>query len=223
MIEILEKSQLFKGLKSKEIDEIINNFGVLLDFQKDEFVFSKGEKPEYMFILLSGSITVFSEDINGKRELLSTFTEPGVLFAEVYLYLEKENHHFYAISNENTKLFAISKRFFDELIDINNKYAKQIVENYLNILSEKLYFFNKKIRIMSGFSLRQKLARFIIENVDDNLEFESKYNREELADYLGVTRPSVSRELNNMQKENLIEVSRSKYKILNLEELNNYY
>ena len=33
-----------------------------------------------------------------------------------------------------------------------------------------------------------------------------KYNREELADYLGTTRPSVSREINKMKKEGLIDV-----------------
>ena len=43
--------------------------------------------------------------------------------------------------------------------------------------------------------------------------------REELADYLGTTRPSLSRELMNMQDEGLIEIDRSKIKILNREDL----
>jgi CRP-like cAMP-binding protein len=47
-------------------------------------------------------------------------------------------------------------------------------------------------------------------------------NREELADYLGTTRPSLSRELMNMQEDGLIDVSRSRILINDREELEQY-
>ena len=52
-----------------------------------------------------------------------------------------------------------------------------------------------------------------------NDSFKASMNREELADYLGTTRPSLSRELMNMQEEGLIEVTRSDFTILNREGL----
>ena len=39
-------------------------------------------------------------------------------------------------------------------------------------------------------------------------------NREELADYLGTTRPSLSRELMKMQQEQLIETDKNMIKIV---------
>ena len=39
-------------------------------------------------------------------------------------------------------------------------------------------------------------------------------NREELADYLGTTRPSLSRELMKMQQEHLIETGKNVIKIV---------
>ena len=46
-----------------------------------------------------------------------------------------------------------------------------------------------------------------------------KMNREELADFLSVTRPSLSRSLMKMQREGLIWVHKSKARILNLDGL----
>ncbi len=218
----LTEVQLFKGLEEQEINEILKKFAKEVNYKKGEYLFSKGEKPKYMFILVKGNVTVFSEDIFGKRELLSSFSEPGSLFAEVYLYLEKKTYHFSAMADEDVTVIVISKEFFKQLYDLETGAGRIITENYLNILSEKLYYFNQKIRMMSGFTLRQKLSRYILENRDDSLEFKLTYNREELADYLGSTRPSVSRELSKMQEEGLISIERSKIKILDLEELKNY-
>ncbi len=44
-------------------------------------------------------------------------------------------------------------------------------------------------------------------------------NREQFASYLNVTRPSLSRELINMQEDGLIEVDRDMIKILDMDQL----
>lgn len=218
----LSEVKLFSGLEENTIKEILNKFASEKEFKKGEYIFSKGEEPKFMFILEKGEITVFSDDVFGKRELLSSFSKPGDLFAEVYLYLEKKTYHFSAIADTDVKVITLSREFFSQIYDYETLAGRIIMENYLNILSEKLYYFNQKIRMMSGFTLRQKLSRYILENRDNSLEFILTYNREELADYLGSTRPSVSRELSKMQEEGLISIDRSKIKILDLDELKNY-
>lgn len=218
----LEEVTLFKGLKEEEIESMLNKHAQRQTFKKGEYIFVKGDKPKYMYILEEGALSVFNDDVFGKRELLSSFSHPGDLFAEVYLYLEKRTYHFSAIADSDVKAIVISKEFFNQIYDLDTKIGRIVTENYLNILSEKLYYFNQKIRMISGFTLRQKLSRYILENRDDALEFNLAYNREELADYLGSTRPSVSRELSKMQEEGLISIDRSKITILDLEELNNY-
>lgn len=44
-------------------------------------------------------------------------------------------------------------------------------------------------------------------------------NRQELAEFLNVKRPSLSRELSNMQRDGIIDVYRSSVKILDMERL----
>lgn len=218
----LQKVDIFKGLKEKTIEELIEKYAIFQEYKKDEFIFTKGTKPEYMYVLISGSLSVFSDDINGKRELLSYFTSPGTLFGEVYLYLDKAVYHFSAVAEEDLEVIALSKEFFNKMYDNNTESGRIIIENYLEILSEKLFYFNTKIRMMSGFTLRQKLARFILETSEGREVFDLGFSREELADYLGATRPSISRELSKMQGEGLIKLNRSKLKILDIDSLKQY-
>lgn len=49
--------------------------------------------------------------------------------------------------------------------------------------------------------------------MDENALVELHMNREQLADFLGVARPSLSRELMKMQKDGLIEVGRKSIRI----------
>ena len=48
-------------------------------------------------------------------------------------------------------------------------------------------------------------------------EFDIPYNRQQLADYLGVDRSAMSNELGKMQKYGLIEVKRNHFRILDVD------
>lgn len=215
------KYSLFRNVDENKIEALIEKYAKFKTYKAGEFVFVRGDKPEYMFIIVKGSVSVFSDDSMGKRELFSTFDTEGTLFAEVYLYLNKDTYDYFGVADEDTILIAIGRDFFSNLYLFENVLGKIIIENYLNILSQKLYYLNQKLKVVSGLTLRQKISRYFIQNIDDDLVVNLKYNREELADYLGVTRPSLSRELSKMKGEGLIDIEKNKIFIKRVDELNN--
>ena len=75
---------------------------------------------------------------------------------------------------------------------------------------------------MSSTSLRQKIAKVLLQNVKEDGVVVLTMNREELADYLSVARPSLSRELMEMQSEGLIKLNRKVIHIVNQDELQQY-
>ena len=89
----------------------------------------------------------------------------------------------------------------------------------LNIFASKSYYLNKRIQILSSSNLRQKIARLILQESKDGKVAFINMNREEMADFISVARPSLSRELMKMQDEGLIEVEKDKIHILDIEEL----
>ena len=52
--------------------------------------------------------------------------------------------------------------------------------------------------------------------------FDISFNRNELAEFLHVSRPSMSRELSRMKEEGMIDFHQSTFKILDVEQLRDY-
>jgi CRP-like cAMP-binding protein len=81
----------------------------------------------------------------------------------------------------------------------------------LNILSNKALMLNKKIEHLSAKSIRGKISSYLLEEYGQNNEtaFRMSMKRHELADYLGIPRPSLSREMITMKKEGIIDYNGS--------------
>ena len=80
---------------------------------------------------------------------------------------------------------------------------------------------NKKIEYLSIKSIRGKISMFILEQhkKTNKLIFTIEMNRNDLADYLNVSRPSMSREMCKMRDEGVIEFHLSTIKIKDLDAL----
>ena len=75
------------------------------------------------------------------------------------------------------------------------------------------------LKSSSSFSL-EVLLLFLGEYMNEkNEEIKLKYSKEEIANDIGIPRPSLSRELIKLRDEGLINFSRNKITILNIEEL----
>lgn len=215
----LEDNVLFIGLSDSEIESIIDEMGAVEEYDEDEYIFSQDETPEYLFILLDGMVSVENIDENGKRSIVNVFKDSGTIFGEVYLFLGERMYDYSARSMKKSKILKLSREFFDNIYDY--EYGKIINSNMLNILSGKALYLNQKLLLLSEVKLRQKLNNFILNNMDDDMIVRLKLNREELADFLGTTRPSLSRELMKMESDGVIETEKNIIIVKNIFELKN--
>lgn len=213
-------SDLFKNLTKEEIDFFIKeNKGLRRSLKRGEEVFSQGEIPNYLFILEEGSVVVENISENGNRSIVNRFSKPGTVFGEVYLYLPERSYDYSCVCDVDSTILAIPKTAL--VMSGDNFKNSKVVNNMLLILSEKAFYLNQKLLIQSGKTLREKLSRFFLSNSKES-SLELEFNREELADFLGVTRPSISREIMNMKRDGLIDVVGNKV-ILNKEMLENLF
>jgi CRP-like cAMP-binding protein len=98
---------------------------------------------------------------------------------------------------------------------------KRLIQNMLKIVTKKGIQLNRKIDYLSIKGIRRKIATYLLEQVHQtgDLYFTIPLNRKELAEFLNVSRPSLSREMIKMQEEGLIDFYRASFKILNEEAL----
>lgn len=218
MINILKKSILFRGFSDQMIEDFVQTSGsAKAKYTKGEIIFDMGERPANLFVLLKGSIAICKDSISGKRMVMTTIDDVGDIFAEVFLFLSKEGYDFYTVAlSPETIVLKVPRRAFGE---DPHPYRHKLIENMLSILSQKAYNLTQKLQILASGNLRQKLCKMMLEARDGNDRVQMGMTREQMADYLNVARPSLSRELANMQTEGLIEISGRVVKILDPERL----
>ena len=221
---ILKKSILFENISEEEINDIVKiSKSEVISIRKDEYLFYQEEHSKYLFILLDGIVQIEKVDTNGKRMIMNRFDEIGTMFAEVYIYFSDKIYDYSCVAIKNARVFAIPKEFFLNIDDLTQKYNYKLTQNMLKILSRKAFFLNQKVLILSSFTLRQKIASYLLQRVrESGLKNESLnliFKREELADFIGTTRPSLSREMLLMQDDGIIELDKNTFKVIDLEKL----
>lgn len=204
----LREIPIFKNLTDEELREIeLLGQTYEMVYPKGSHIFKKGEVKEDFYYLKKGSVKVYKIDPEGKRYIIASFNKPAI-FGEVYAYLRKP-YDFWAEADKDSEIFVIKD--FRKLIMRTS--SKNLRLNFIDILAKKSLKLSKKNQINSQANLKQKIAAFLLDNEDEG-QVHLSISREEWADYLATTRPSLSRSLSAMDKDGLIEVNDKEVNIL---------
>ena len=182
-------------------------------------IFLQDDVPNYMMILMSGKVAVCSDSSAGKRSIIALIENPGELFGEVFLFLNHDEYANYACASSPSKILEIPKEYLTRLGDKPSALQNKMLSNLLTIFAERTYYLNNRLQVLSCSTLKQKIARFILQNMNDRDRVTLKMSREEFADFLNAARPSLSRELMKMQEDGYIKVVRKDLIVKNLEGL----
>lgn len=196
----LREIKIFKNLIDQDLDLIRSKTEFIeKTYGKGEYIFMAGDKSGDLFYLMEGVLNVYQIDSNGKRFIFQNFTKP-TLFGEVYSYLG-EPFDFDCECASSCKILIIKdfKKIFEPPC------PESFLRSYINFLSYKCLALSKKNQITSQASLRQKIGKYLLETENQG-KVKLSMKREDLADYLSTTRPSLSRELSKMADEGIIKV-----------------
>ena len=208
----LTKCPLFHHMQTDEIIHSLEDSGAhIQQYERDSFVFHQEDEPKYVLVLLSGMVVVGRTSPEGRRSVMATFTEAGELFGEVYAFL---GHGFdcFATAQKKSEILEIPISYFRETTHVDELKSRMIY-NLMCVFASKAYYLNQRIQSVTGATLRQKLAKAISLPTFQNADGLFAMKREDLADFVNAARPSVSRELNNMQEDGLISIEKNGIRI----------
>lgn len=214
MIEFLTKTALFKGVDSREINNLMKDVDYRIKkYSKGEFIAFRGDPVEAYMLVKKGTIIAEMQKVNGKVmqiETLSPYKEvaPSFVFGKNNVF-PVDIH-----AKEETEIFCLST---SELLLLLQK-NQIILRNLLNSFSNKTQFLSKKLSFANK-TIEEKLATYILENCVDEV-FLLKKSMKDLAELFGVSRPSLSRVIISWVDEGTLERTDSKsFKILNKDAL----
>ena len=121
------------------------------------------------------------------------------------------------MSLSESSIFFIDKEDVLKLCSTEEK----ILENFISLLSDKVFILNSKIKSISFKSIRQRVINFILDEVREqkNKNIILKNTKEEIAASLGIPRPSLSRELIYLRDNGYINFSRRSISVIDIESL----
>lgn len=209
----LSDTVLFEGVSEKEAREMVNCLqAVRKRYEKQEMIYRMGEHAEALGMVLSGSVWVARDDIWGNRTILEHIG-PGQVFAEVYACTPKEPLMIHVAAAQTCEILFLSVEKILTLCPASCSFHSRLVRNLLSVTAQKNLSLTRKIFHTSPKTIRGRLCSYLsFEAVrQGSRTFDIPFNRQELADYLGVDRSAMSHELGKMSKEGLVFVERNRF------------
>ncbi len=203
----MDEIQLFHGVSAELIQQAVTTEKY---FKKGAAIYNKGDICTGMDILISGSLVTYMLFPNGSETQVFKFNKNRVIGANL-LFGNISRYPFDIYCTEDCRLLHVEK---EEVKTLLHDY--QFTLNFLNCVSMNSETMNQKIHMYTNKSLRMNLLDYLRE-----LSATQKCNpiilpisKKQLADHLGVQRPSLFRELKQMQENGLIRVDNRKIYLL---------
>ena len=210
------KTRLFDNIDKKEIPNILNNFKSQKKlYDKGNIIIDMGDKVESIYIILNGKIEI-SKEYDDTRKNIVNILESGEIFAEAMALSTNKISQITAISLSKSEILKINiKYIFDNNLEKNKNI---FIENLLKIISDKNKFLSMKNDILSQKSLRSKIILYLeyMSNMQKSEKINIPYSRDKLAEFISADRSALSRELNRLAKEKMIELNGNKINIIDI-------
>ena len=213
--EVLKKCSLFKGIEPEELSGLLACLGAVQSrWGKGQAVLAEGDPADRFGIVLEGSLQVVREDYYGNRSLL-TVVHPAELFAEAFACAGVEQIPVSVIAAEESCVLMVECRRLLTLCGNACGFHSQLIANLLQVVSGKNLMLNRKIELMSRKTTREKLLAYLLgqAKAKGSAEFTIPYDRQGLADYLGVERSAMSAELSKLGAEGLVEYKKNWFRL----------
>ncbi|SDD48580.1 Crp/Fnr family transcriptional regulator [Sporomusa acidovorans] len=215
------QSPLFYGITADALEAVIHCLQPkVYTYSKGSYVTVEGERFTGLGILLTGKASVIKENAAGNRIVMSLLT-PGDMFGEMFVFSTSKIWPLSVISQDECQvMFWPSIKIIGTCSKVCANH-KQIISNMLTIVSEKAITLNRKVEYLAIKGMREKISTYLLEQykLTASQTFTIMLNRNDLADFLNVSRTALSREMGRMRDEGLIEYYRSSIKIKNLDAL----
>lgn len=210
---ILTRIPLFRRMDPEELEKIFASLNIKeTRFGKGEILAMQDEPANRLIILLTGSVKGEMTDPSGKIAKVEDIEAPSPL-AILFLFGENNRFPVQATAREDGTMIVIPKQSVLRMLSMN----ETLLKNYLDISADFASRLSRKLHFMSFRTIRQKLAVYLSdlskEQGSDTVTLDRP--KSALAEYFGVARPSLEREITAMQKDGLIEADRKEIRIKN--------
>ena len=212
----IDKHPLFKNVSEGVVAKYLCDENIeLVSFAPSEIIIPPDSKRVPIFAVASGTVEILSPAEN--RKVLLKTMGAGSFFGVANLYALNTEFPSTVRAKKQTTLLIIKPKAFMDMLSSE----PTLMSNYLEFLSKKIIYLNKKIASYTAKNTENRVAYFLCENeVEGTVSTGMSFS--DIAVMLDIGRASLYRAFDKFEDEKLIERNGKTIKILNKENLKNY-
>lgn len=211
-MDLLKTSRLFRNVDFNNIEKYINLNNITnKNYEKNSTIHLQGEVCSGIDIIIKGSIVIQNFDEEGNILTIKSF-KSGDMVGENLIF---SNINFFPMTisaKEDTRIIRIDKEVVLKLCRADEEFLK----NLLKSISEKAVILTSKINLIALKSVRELIINYLRQEytMQQSLHIKMKSSKKELAEKFGIQRTSLSRELQKMKKEGILDYDSKSIRII---------
>lgn len=180
-------------------NQIINNYPHTT-FSRNQIIFSEGEKCSKIGIIIEGEIKISTITHHEKEETF-TIVKKGDIFGNSLIFSSSPYYLGDITATQKTTICFISKSDLIKELSLH----PDLLESYINIISDKAIRIKQQNKLLAHKNIRDRISYYFITlSKQQNSNIIQLPSITKLSNELSLPRPSVSRELTNMENDGLI-------------------
>lgn len=214
IIKALEYIPLFQSVPEGTYDNVEFNLNsTVKKYDKGSIIHFQHEKCTGLDVILSGIISVQALEKSGSTITISEFGNGETLGSNL-LFSSRPQYPMLVLAKTDATILRVAKK---TILNLCNQDA-DFLEKYLQQISDKALVLTGKINSIALKSIRESVSEYLLleQQYQKSATITLPFSKKEWAEILGVQRPSLSRELNRMRQEGLIDFHNRSITIKNL-------
>ena len=216
MFKSLSRSPIFKNIKPDEIPVLLSGVNYTLKkFKKGQVIALREEPCNNLMILVYGSVKGEMLDFSGKTVKIEDIAAPNTI-ASAFLFGTRNQLPVDIVAKEDVQLLFIPKSSVITLLKTHNTF----LTNFLDVISDRSRFLSNRLYFLTFTTIKEKLAQYILSRAKpDKTTIEFPKTQQDLAEFFGITRPSLARVLGELVHNNIISIKRNRVNIIRKDKL----
>lgn len=223
MLASLRQLPLLNDVDDKDVNHVLDEI-ILSNIKVGDYIFKTGDSPEFMYLIYEGQMKIFFNSIDGEEQIFYIYRD-GDFVGGLNLLVESP-YQYIGEALTDCKVVAIPKQTFDKYF-----YDSPVVLRSILVKSfERIRWAENLIQRLATSNASMKTAGLLIKlanrigvKTEDGIKLELSMNREELGNYSGLKRETITRKLGEFRELGYIEMVGNKVIIIkDLEALEGY-
>ena len=206
MFDKISKAPLFRGILPQTIAIELDSISYRVEsYKTKDLVAMQGDPCNHLMIVVKGLLQGQMVNDAGKLVVIEELAPPQLL-APAFLFAPKNDLPVNIIAVEDSEVLFITRNDFTGWMQKD----AQLLQNFLMLISGRSRFLSDKIMFLSLKNIKNKVAEYLLGKMTDDkiMVIQLTETQQDIADFFGVTRPSLARALAEMEQDGIISIDR---------------